>query len=151
MTSLTLSGWVQLIEPLKDIGDHECCCPRGAVLSGDVSLLSEARSHVVHNRYNNAHGLLGHRDALGQLQLWCTTDQIHMIQRMQQVCVFWFCGTKGALLTLTKKSILDLSTTAMVPGGAIGGALGGMVRQNWTFHLSCAAWSGNCRGGDEHV
>lgn len=46
--------------------------------------------------------------------------------------------------TLTKKSILDLSTTAMVPGGAIGGALGGMVRQNWTFHFSCAAWSGNC-------
>lgn len=33
----------------------------------------------------------------------------------------------------------------MVPGGAMGGALGGMVRQNWTFHFSCAAWSGNCR------
>lgn len=47
---------------------------------------------------------------------------------------------------LTKKSILDLSTTATVPGGAIGGALGGMVRQNWTFHFSCAAWSGNCSG-----
>ena len=47
------------------------------------------------------------------------------------------------LPTLTKKSILDLSTTATVPGGAIGGALGGMVRQNWTFHFSCAAWSGN--------
>lgn len=46
---------------------------------------------------------------------------------------------------LTKKSILDLSTTAMVPGGAIGGALGGIVRQNWTFHFSCPAWSGNCR------
>lgn len=46
---------------------------------------------------------------------------------------------------LTKKSILDLRTTAMVPGGAIGGALGGIVRQNWTFHFSCPAWSGNCR------
>lgn len=41
-----------------------------------------------------------------------------------------------ALKRLTKKSILDLSTTAMVPGGAMGGALGGMVRQNWTFHFS---------------
>lgn len=40
------------------------------------------------------------------------------------------------LKKLTKKSILDLSTTAMVPGGAMGGALGGMVRQNWTFHFS---------------
>ncbi len=56
-----------------------------------------------------------------------------------------------ALLRLTKKSILDLSTTAMVPGGAIGGALGGMVRQNWTFHLSCAAWSGNCRERREFI
>lgn len=37
----------------------------------------------------------------------------------------------------------------MVPGGAMGGALGGMVRQNWTFHLSSAAWSGNCRERDE--
>lgn len=31
----------------------------------------------------------------------------------------------------------------------MGGALGGMVRQNWTFHLSSAAWSGNCREEDE--
>lgn len=44
---------------------------------------------------------------------------------------------------LTKKSILDFSTTAIVPGGAMGGALGGMVRQNWTFHLSSEVWSGN--------
>lgn len=46
-------------------------------------------------------------------------------------------GANGEALTrLTKNSILDLSTTAMVPGGAMGGALGGMVRQNWTFHFS---------------
>lgn len=25
----------------------------------------------------------------------------------------------------------------------MGGALGGIVRQNWTFHFSCVAWSGN--------
>lgn len=31
----------------------------------------------------------------------------------------------------------------------MGGALGGMVRQNWTFHLRSAAWSGNCRERDE--
>ncbi len=67
--SLTLSGWVQFIKPLKDIRDHECCGPRGAVLSGDVSLLSEACGHVVHNGHNNAHWLLGHGDTLGQLQL----------------------------------------------------------------------------------
>lgn len=67
--SLTLSGWVQLIKPLQDIRDHERCGPRGAVLSGDVSLLSEACGHVVHNGHNNAHWLLGHWDTLGQLQL----------------------------------------------------------------------------------
>jgi len=49
-------------------------------------------------------------------------------------------------VVLTKNSILDFSTTAGVPGGAIGGALGGIVRQNWTFHFSCVAWSGNCFG-----
>lgn len=27
----------------------------------------------------------------------------------------------------------------------MGGALGGIVRQNCTFHFSWAAWSGNCR------
>lgn len=47
-------------------------------------------------------------------------------------------------VVLTKNSILDFSTTAGVPGGAMGGALGGIVRQNWTFHFSCVAWSGNC-------
>ncbi len=52
---------------------------------------------------------------------------------------------------LTKKSILVLSTTAMVPGGAMGGALGGMVRQNCTFQFSWAAWSGNWRENDGPV
>lgn len=69
MQALTLSCRVQLIEPLEDIGDHEGCGPRGAVLSGDVGLLSEARGHVVHDGYNNAHWVLGHWDALGELQL----------------------------------------------------------------------------------
>lgn len=72
--SLTLSGGVQLIEPLKDIRDHERRRPGGAVLSGDVGLLSEARGHVVHDGHDDAHWLLGHRDTLGQLQLW---DQTH--------------------------------------------------------------------------
>ena len=62
-----------------------------------------------------------------------------------QICNWLWRANDEALPRLTKKSILDLSTTAMVPGGAMGGALGGMVRQNWTFHFSCAAWSGNCR------
>lgn len=139
--SLTLSGGVQLVEPLKDIRDHERRRPGGAVLSGDVGLLSEARGHVVHDGHDDAHWLLGHRDTLGQLQLWDQTrgevrgSGIRLMSR----------AYGESLPRLTKKSILDLSTTAMVPGGAMGGALGGMVRQNWTFHFSCAAWSGNCR------
>ena len=67
--SLTLSGRVQLVEPLQDIRDHERCGPRGAVLSRDVGLLSESCGHVVHDGHNNAHWLLGHWDTLGQLQL----------------------------------------------------------------------------------
>lgn len=70
VSCLTLSGGMQLIEPLEDIRDHECCSSRGAVLSGDVSLLSEARGHVIHNGYDNAHWILWYRDTLGQLQLW---------------------------------------------------------------------------------
>ena len=66
------------------------------------------------------------------------------------VTILWYARAKGEVwLKLTKKSILDLSTTAMVPGGAMGGALGGMVRQNWTFHFSCAAWSGNYK--ERHI
>ena len=72
--SLTLSGGVQFVEPLKDIRDHEGRGPRGAVLSGDVGLLSEARGHVVHNGDDDAQGLLGHRHTLSQLQLQGTTD-----------------------------------------------------------------------------
>lgn len=55
------------------------------------------------------------------------------------------------MMVLTKKSILVLSTTAMVPGGAMGGALGGIVRQNCTFHFSWAAWSGNCRSQNNEM
>lgn len=66
------------------------------------------------------------------------------------VMILWYARANGEVwLRLTKKSILDLSTTAMVPGGAMGGALGGMVRQNWTFHFSCAAWSGNYK--ERHI
>lgn len=69
----------------------------------------------------------------------------YVVNDATQVHDLW--SANELLLRLTKKSILDLSTTAMVPGGAMGGALGGMVRQNWTFHLSSVAWSGNCREG----
>lgn len=62
---LTGSGGVWLIKPLQDVGDHERCGSGGAVLSGDVSLLSEACGHVVHNGDNNAYWVLGHWDALG--------------------------------------------------------------------------------------
>lgn len=67
MLALTLSCGVHLIEPLKDIRDHEGCSPRRAVLPGDVGLLSETCSHVVNNGYDNAYGVL--RPSLGQLQL----------------------------------------------------------------------------------
>lgn len=39
------------------------------MLSGDVSLLSEACGHVVHNGYDDAHWVLGHWNTLGKLQL----------------------------------------------------------------------------------
>lgn len=61
---------MQLVEPLEDIGDHERGGPRGAVLPGDVGLLSEARGHVVHDGHDDGHRLLGDRDPLSQLQLW---------------------------------------------------------------------------------
>lgn len=66
---LTLSGRVQLIEPLQDVGHQESGSPRGAGLPGDVGLLSETRSHVVNDGYDDAHWVLWHGDALGQLQL----------------------------------------------------------------------------------
>lgn len=74
---------MQFIEPLKDIRDHECCGPRGAVLSGDVGLLSEACGHVVHNGHDNAHWLLWHWDTLGQLQLWGKTHQVRLLYVFQ--------------------------------------------------------------------
>ena len=77
--SLTLSGWVQLIESLEDIRNHERRSPRGAVLPGNVSLLSEACGHVVHDGHNDAHRLLGHWDTLSQLQLSGKSDQIHNV------------------------------------------------------------------------
>lgn len=60
---------MQLIEPLQDVGDHEGCSPRGAVLSGDVGLLSEACGHIVNNGHDDAHRLLRHGDTLRQLEL----------------------------------------------------------------------------------
>lgn len=50
------------------------------MLSGDVSLLSEACGHVVHNGDNNAYWVLGHWDALGQLQLGSKTEAAHRVQ-----------------------------------------------------------------------
>lgn len=60
------------------------------MLSGDVSLLSEACGHIVHNGYDNAHWFLGYRDALGQLQLWGKTDQIQRVRWLQHIHVHVF-------------------------------------------------------------
>lgn len=81
---LTLSGRMQLVEPLEDIRHHECCCPRGAGLSGDVSLLSEARCHVVHDGDYNAHWLLGYWNTLGQLQL-CGKTNTNVVSNIHNV------------------------------------------------------------------
>lgn len=64
---LTLSGRMQFIKPFEDIGDHERCGPRRTVLSGNVSLLSEACSHVIHYRDNDAYWVLGNWEPLSQL------------------------------------------------------------------------------------
>lgn len=64
---LTLSGRMQFIKPFEDVGDHERCSPRRTVLSGNVGLLSEARSHVIHYGDNDAHWVLWNWEPLGQL------------------------------------------------------------------------------------
>lgn len=59
---------MKLIEPLEDIGDQKRGSPRGAVLPGNIGLLGEARSHVVHDGYDDADRVLGDWDTLGELQ-----------------------------------------------------------------------------------
>ena len=66
---LTLSGRMQFIKPFEDTRDHECCSPRWTVLSGNVCLLREACSHVIHYWDNDAYWVLGNWEPLGQLQL----------------------------------------------------------------------------------
>ena len=46
---------------------------------------------------------------------------------------------------LTKKRILVLMTTAAVPTGANGGALGGMVRHHWIVHFRVLSGSNSSR------
>lgn len=164
-----------LIKPPEDGADHESSGSRRAVLSRDVSLLCQPCGHVIHDGHNDANGLLRYRYSLGQLELrtkelwwkfhWLTVDLLlgnstdsnssflHYFILIKRLFSSGKCKddiitaslVSWVMTILTKKSILVLSTTAIVPGGAMGGALGGIVRQNWTFHFSWAAWSGNCR------
>lgn len=57
-----------LIEPPEDGADHQGRGSRGAVLAGDISLLGQSSSHVIHYRHYDADVLLGYRQPLGQLE-----------------------------------------------------------------------------------
>lgn len=71
-----------LIKPPEDGANHEGSGSRGAVLSGDVSLLRQPCGHVVHDGHDDADGLLRHRHSLGQLELWTKILVIQKIQRL---------------------------------------------------------------------